>query len=117
MMGWLLARLPQWAPAWIAASGGDGGSAQLIWLHAMSWLLIGIAVSYFLRCAGAGAAKWLHYEPSQPIGMAEVVLWRDWTTSASSAWSPMGGCWDGMSLIWTESMADTERWTEARRAA
>ena len=69
-VGAVLALIPRFAPGWCASTGVDGSSTQLIWLQIMSFVLMGLGVSYFAHRTVLGFASLLEYAPQSAFARA-----------------------------------------------
>ena len=62
-VGAVLALLPRIAPGWCPADGVDGSSTRTIWLQIMSFVQMGLGVSYFANRTLVGLMSLLEYTP------------------------------------------------------
>lgn len=65
-VGAVLALIPRIAPGWCPADGVDGTSTRTIWLQIMSFVQMGLGVSYFANRTLVGLMSLLEYTPQQP---------------------------------------------------
>ena len=62
-VGAVLALIPRIAPGWCPADGVDGTSTRTIWLQIMSFVQMGLGVSYFANRTLVGLMSLLEYTP------------------------------------------------------
>ena len=69
-VGAVLALIPRFAPGWCPATGADGSSTREIWLQIMSFVQLGLGVSYFAHRTLLGLASLLEYAPQSAFASA-----------------------------------------------
>jgi hypothetical protein len=69
-VGAVLALIPRIAPGWCLPTGVDGSSTRTIWLQIMSFVLMGLGVSYFAHRTLIGFASLLEYTPQTSFNAA-----------------------------------------------
>jgi hypothetical protein len=69
-VGAVLALIPRFAPGLVSSTGVDGSSTQTIWLQIMSFVLMGLGVSYFAQRTLIGLASLLEYAPQSAFARA-----------------------------------------------
>ena len=73
-VGAVLALIPRFAPGLCPSTGVDGSSTREIWLQIMSFVLLGLGVSYFAHRTMLGLASLLEYAPQSAFTFATESL-------------------------------------------
>src|SRR5690349_3064991 len=69
-VGAVLALIPRFAPGWCPSTGVDGSSTRTIWLQIMSFVQMGLGVSYFAHRTLLGLGSLLEYAPQSAFAAA-----------------------------------------------
>ena len=71
-VGAVLVLIPRIAPGWCPADGVDGSSTRTIWLQIMSFVQMGLGVSYFANRTLVGLMSLLEYTPQTGYSTATM---------------------------------------------
>jgi hypothetical protein len=96
-VGAVLALIPRIAPGWCPSTGVDGSSTRTIWLQIMSFIQLGLGVSYFAHRTLVGLASLLEYAPQAAFATASEVrpAFRTARSVAAPKLTPIGVAFKG----------------------